>query len=148
MIEERKEISVSAIEDNCEEETGRVILPAKLSKLACDVVLSRYEKKIVRCCGVLYVKYDDVWIGEDPIMANDVLKNWMREIDIWYYDSKGDEKSYTGEGGECDKIIKDIRAELSIIDDNFVSKTNLNNKNYLPFKNGIYSFMDKKTVLL
>jgi hypothetical protein len=143
LIEERKAMSIPEIVDTSEEESGRVVLPAKLSKLACDVVLNRYKNKIVRCGGVLYVKYNDVWIGEDPVMANDVLKSWMREIDIWYYNSKGIETSYTGEGEDCDKIIKDIRAELSIIDDDFINKTNRNNKNYLPFKNGIYSFVDK-----
>lgn len=144
LIEERKMLQIPEIVDTSEEESSRVVLPAKLSKLACDVVLNRCKKNIVRCGGVLYVKYNDVWIGEDPKLANDVLKKWMREIDIWYYSEKGAVISYTGEGDDCDKIIKDIRAELSLIDDDFINKTNRNNKNYLPFKNGIYSFIDKK----
>jgi len=143
LIEERNVMEVPEIEDTSEEDIGRVILPAKLTKLAVDVFMKRYKDKVVRCDGVFYVKYDDVWIG-DPIMVNDVLKDWLREIDIWYYNSNGVELSYTGDGDECDKIIKDIRAQLSIIDNDFINKANRNNKNYLPFKNGIYSFEDKK----
>jgi uncharacterized protein YfkK (UPF0435 family) len=143
LIDERSLMGIAPIDADEDADGDKVILPMKLTKLARDVVLDRYNGKIVRCDGMLYVKYDDVWIS-DVKMVDDVLMEWMRVINIWYYTPKGVEMDYTGDVDECVKIIKDIRTCLNIIDNDFIKNANQKNKNYLPFKNGIYSFVDKK----
>lgn len=111
---------------------------------ACEIVLNYYKNLIVKCKGVLYVKNKNIWVN-DKIKVDEILINMIGKLDILFYGADG-KKKY--QYNKSIKHIKDcilcIRANETIINDNFYNDMIKNNKYYLPFIDGIYSFKDKK----
>jgi hypothetical protein len=147
LIEKHKASNLPDIEDM--DGVDLVVIPSKqASKQAGEVVVSRYGDSIVNCNGILYVKHDNIWLGDNVKMADNVLTKFMRDINICYYADKFSIASHSDGIDNCDKCIKDIRTNLNIINNKFMTDMLKNNKLYLPFNDGVYSFIDKKNCMI
>jgi len=111
---------------------------------ACQIVIDNYKDILIICNGDLYVKYDHVWIS-NPKQVDNLLLDLIGKLDIKFLGIDGKRKySYNKSVKHIKDCIVCIRANQSIIDNNFSNNMIKNNKYYIPFRNGIYSFKDKK----
>jgi hypothetical protein len=112
---------------------------------ASQIVIEYYKGLLTICKGVLYVNYEDIWIN-NQVQVDKILIDMIGKLDIMFYGADGKRKYHYN---KSIKHIKDcivcIKANQSIINDNFYDDMIKNNKYYLPFKDCIYSFLDKKT---
>ena len=112
---------------------------------ASQIVVEYYKGLLTICKGVLYVNYEDIWIN-NQVQVYKILINMIEKLDIMFYGADGKRKYHYN---KSIKHIKDcivcIKANQSIINDNFYDDMINNNKYYMPFKDCIYSFLDKKT---
>ena len=80
------------------------------------------------------------------MQVDKILIDMIGKLDIMYYGADGKRKYHYN---KSIKHIKDcivcIKANQSIINDNFYNDMIKNNKYYLPFNDCIYSFIEKKT---
>jgi hypothetical protein len=111
---------------------------------ACEIVVNYYKKSLIICKGVLYVNDNNVWICGDK-QVDKLLIDMIGKLDIMFYGADGKRKYHYN---KSIKHIKDcivcIKANKTIINDAFYDNMIKNNKYYLPFNDGIYSFKDKK----
>ena len=113
---------------------------------ASEIVLNYYKNLIVKCNGVLYVKNKNIWIN-DKIKVDEILINMIGKLEIMFYGADGKKKyQYNKSIKHIKDCISCIRANETIIDDNFYNNLIKNNKYYLPFIDGIYSFKGKKLI--
>jgi uncharacterized protein YfkK (UPF0435 family) len=115
------------------------------TKKAGEIVIRRFKDSIVKCGGVVYVKFENVWIHEEKLV-NSVLIKFMREIHIMVKIGDGLIISYTNDLRNCKLVIDEIRNSLDIINNSFVDEMTQKNKLYLPFRDGIYSFVKKELI--
>lgn len=112
---------------------------------ASKIVIEFYKGLLVICKGLLYVNHNDVWIN-NQIQVDKILIDMIGKLDIMFNGADGKRKYHYN---KSIKHIKDcivvIKADQSIINDTFYDEMIKKNKYYLPFKDCIYSFMDKKT---
>ena len=111
---------------------------------ACEIVVNYYKKSLIICKGVLFVNDNDIWIcGEKQV--DKLLIDMIGKLDIMFYGADGKRQYHYN---KSIKHIKDcivcIKANKTIINDTFYDNMIKNNKYYLPFNDGIYSFKDKK----
>ena len=111
---------------------------------AAKIVIDHYKELFVICKGVLYVKDNDIWINNEK-QVDKLLIDMIGKLDIMFYGADGKRKYHYN---TSIKHIKDcsivVKANKSIINDNFYDDMIKNNKYYLPFNDGIYSFNNKK----
>ena len=111
---------------------------------ASEIVVNYYRDYFIICKGILYVNDNDIWIGNEK-QVDKLLIDMIGKLEIMFYG--GDEKRKYHYNKSI-KHIKDciicIKANKTIIDDKFYDDMIKNNKYYLPFNDGIYSFKDKK----
>ena len=111
---------------------------------AGEIVINYYREILVICKGLLYVKDNDIWISGEK-QVDKILIDLIGKLDIIFYGADG---KRTYQYNKSIKHIKDcivvIKANKTIINDKFYDDMIKNNKYYLPFNNGIYSFKDKK----
>ena len=111
---------------------------------ASKIIVDHYKDSLIICKGVLYVKYNDIWINEEK-QADKLLIDMIGRLDIKFYGADGKCKYNYNTGI---KHIKDcticVKANQSIINVKFYDNMINNNKYYLPFNDGIYSFKEKK----
>lgn len=111
---------------------------------ASELVIKEYNDLLVVCKGILYVKFNDVWIC-NPIEVDRILIDMIGKLEIKFFGADGKRKYYYN---KSIKHIKDcivcIKANQNIINNKFYDDMIKNNKYYLPFNDGIYSFKDKK----
>jgi len=111
---------------------------------ACEIVVNHYRDVLIICKGVLYVNDDDIWVNNER-EVDKLLINMIGKLEIMFYGADGKRKYYYN---KSIKHIKDcivcIKANKAIINDKFYDDMMKNNKYYLPFNDGIYSFKDKK----
>ena len=111
---------------------------------ASEIVINYYKKSLIICKGVLYVNDNNVWICGDK-QVDKLLIDMIGKLDIMFYGADGKRKYHYN---KSIKHIKDcivcIKANKTIINDKFYDDMIKNNKYYLPFNDGIYSFKDKK----
>ena len=109
------------------------------------LVIEYYRELLVICKGTLYVNHNDVWINNQA-QVDKILIDMIGKLDIMFFGADGKRKYHYN---KSIKHIKDcivgIKADQSIINDTFYDEMIKNNKYYLPFKDCIYSFIDKKT---
>ncbi len=112
---------------------------------ASKIVIEYYKGLLIICKGILYVNYNDIWIN-NQIQVDKILIDMIGKLDIMFYGADGKRKYHYNKSV---KHIKDcivcIKANQSIINDEFYDNMIKNNKYYIPFKDCIYSFLDKKT---
>lgn len=111
---------------------------------ASEVVVNHYKEFLIICKGVLYVNDNDVWISNEK-QVDKLLIDMIGKLDILFYGADGKRKYHYN---KSIKHIKDciicIKANKTIINDKFYDDMINNNKYYLPFNDGIYSFKEKK----
>jgi hypothetical protein len=111
---------------------------------AVEIVINYYRELLVIFIVIFYVKYNDIWVSGEK-QVDKVLIDLIGKLDIVFYGADG---KRTYQYNKSIKHIKDcivvIKANKSIINDKFYDDMIKNNKYYLPFNNGIYSFKDKK----
>jgi hypothetical protein len=111
---------------------------------ASEIVINYYKKSLIICKGVLYVNDDNIWICGDK-QVDKLLIDMIGKLDIMFYGADGKRKYHYN---KSIKHIKDcivcIKANKTIINDKFYEDMIKNNKYYLPFNDGIYSFKDQK----
>jgi hypothetical protein len=111
---------------------------------ACEIVVNYYKKSLIICKGVLYVNDNNIWICGDK-QVDKLLIDMIGKLDIMFYGADGKRKYHYN---KSIKHIKDcivcIKANKTIINDTFYENMIKNNKYYLPFNDGIYSFKNKK----
>ncbi len=94
--------------------------------------------------GILYVNDNNIWVcGEKQ--ADKLLIDMIGKLDIMFYGADGKRKYHYN---KSIKHIKDcivcIKANKTIINDKFYDDMIKYNEYYLPYKDGIYSFKEKK----
>ena len=111
---------------------------------ASEIVVNHYKDLFVICKGILYVKNDNIWCYNEK-QVDKLLIDMIGSLDIMFYGADG-KRLYNY--NKSIKHIKDcivcIKANKTIINDKFYNDMIKNNKYYLPFNDGIYSFKDKK----
>lgn len=111
---------------------------------ASTIFIELHKDLLVICKGVLYVKNNDVWVCNQA-QVDKILIDMIGKTEITFYGADGKRKYHYN---TSIKHIKDcitcIKANQTIINDRFYDEMIKNNKFYLPFNDGIYSFKDKK----
>ena len=111
---------------------------------ASEIVVNYYREFLIICKGVLYVKDDDIWINSEK-QVDKLLIDMIGKLEITFYGADEKRKYHYN---KSIKHIKDcitcIKANKTIINDKFYDNMIKNNKYYLPFNDGIYSFNDKQ----
>jgi len=111
---------------------------------ASEIVVNYYKESLIICKGILYVNDNDIWAYNEK-QVNNLLIDMIGKLDIKFY---GADRKRKYQYNKSIKHIKDcivcIKANKSIINDKFYDNMIKNNKFYLPFNDGIYSFKDKK----
>jgi len=111
---------------------------------ASEIVVNHYKDVLIICKGTLYVKNNDIW-SRNKEEVDKLLIDMIGKLDILFYGADGKRKYHYN---KSIKHIKDciicIKANKTIINDKFYDNMIKNNKYYLPFNDGIYSFKDKK----
>jgi hypothetical protein len=111
---------------------------------ASRIIIEKYGHLYIKCEKSRYIKHNNIWTNDMNIIKDIIFKH-IQETDIKYLlNDEGKTKSYS-------TSLKNIKAcyELVLVngfkeDNNFIKNIQKNSKNYLPFKNGFYSFIDKK----
>ena len=110
---------------------------------ASEIVVNHYKELLVICKGILYINDNDIWISNEK-QVDKLLIDMIGKLDILFYGADGKRKYHYN---KSIKHIKDcivcIKANKSIINDKFYDDMINNNKYYLPFNDGIYSFKEK-----
>ncbi len=111
---------------------------------ASEIVVNYYMNELIICNGILYVKDNDIWISSEK-QVDKLLIDMIGKLDILFYGADGKRKYHYN---KSIKHIKDciicIKANKTIVNNKFYDEMIKNNKYYLPFNDGIYSFKDKK----
>jgi hypothetical protein len=109
---------------------------------ACDAIISKYSDMMLTCNNVKYIKNGNIWTNNLKAI-NSIIYNWVynmplkREVNKTYVYYNRDKACIN----KCIDMVENMGFK---VDDNFISKNQLASKKYLPFKNGVYSFIDKK----
>lgn len=111
---------------------------------ASKIVVDYYKEDFVSCKGIFYVKHNDIWI-DNPVEVDKILINKIGDLDIKFYGADGKRKySYSSSVKHIKDCIMCIKANISIVNDKFYDDMIKNQLYYLPFLDGIYSFIDSK----
>ena len=133
----------SNVQDISANNYENIISSADDDQGACNIIMSSYKDLFINCNGVLYVYNNNVWcFNEEEV--NKIISNMIVRSRIMYKTTTS-LRSYSSSYNHQKNCIKCIKNSISIkVDDNFINNLNHHNKYYLPFKNGIWSFNDKK----
>lgn len=111
---------------------------------ASKIFIELNKDLLIICKGILYVKNNDVWVC-NQVQVDKILIDMIGKTDILFFGADGKRKYHYN---KSIKHIKDcitcLKANQTIINDKFFDEMIKNNKFYLPFNDGIYSFKDKK----
>ena len=97
------------------------------------------------CEKNLYVYNNHIWNGDEK-EVNKLLCNMITNLKIKFVGADNKRKySYSSSVKHQKNCIIAIKNNSNIkINNNFINDLSFNNKYYLPFLNGVYSFKDKK----
>lgn len=111
------------------------------------IVIKQNKGKYIHCQGELFVKENNLWFSKlnDPHNFDRVLRNDINNANIQYQLTDGSYKSYSKSNSNQEKCIKQIIAFGFENNDKFYDDSLDSSKTYLPFKDCIYSFKDKRT---
>jgi hypothetical protein len=112
---------------------------------AANLVVKYYKDQLLFCDKILYVYNNHCWNGDEK-EVNKLLCNMITNLEIKFLGADNKRKySYSSSVKHQKNCIIAIRNNANIkINNNFINDLSFNNKYYLPFLNGIYSFKDKK----
>jgi hypothetical protein len=112
---------------------------------ASEIVINHYRNILIICKGILYINDNNIWISNEK-QVDKLLINMIGQLDIKFYGVDEKRKySYNTSIKHIKNCIIIIKANKTIINDNFYNDMIKNNKYYLPFNDCIYSFENKKT---
>ena len=110
---------------------------------ASNHIISKFYDKLIICENKLYVNINNIWVSNDNDVEK-VLHNFIANTDI-RYETKKDAIHYNKSKKNITNCIKCIiKSDKIIVNDNFYNNIIKNTKYYLPFNDGIYSFIEKK----
>jgi hypothetical protein len=112
---------------------------------AANLVVKYYKDQLLICEKILYVYNNNCWNGDEK-EVNKLLCNMITNLEIKFLGADNKRKySYSSSVKHQKNCIIAIKNNSNIkINNNFINDLSFNNKYYLPFLNGIYSFKDKK----
>ena len=111
---------------------------------ASNHIIKKFNDRLIRCEGVVYVNVENIWVSSDKDV-NFALHNMIANTDIRYLTAQDKGIHYNKSKKNINNCIKCILSSDKInIDNDFYNNIIRNTKYYLPFKNGVYSFIDKK----
>jgi hypothetical protein len=112
---------------------------------AANHIIKKYNDRFIKCGGFLYVNIDNIWVSSEKDV-HDVLHNMVAETDIRYFTGQNDKSvHYNHSKKNINNCIKCILPSDKInVDNDFIKNIIKTTKFYLPFNDGIYSFLDRK----
>ena len=107
-------------------------------------IIKKYTDRLIKCKGVVYVNIENVWVsGEKDV--NNALHNMIADTDIRYLTTQDKSIHYNKSKKNINNCIECILSSDKInIDNEFYNNIIRNTKYYLPFNDGIYSFLENK----
>lgn len=126
-------------------EKDNIIDSADDDEGAANIVVKYYNDKLLICEKNLYVYNNHIWNGDEK-EVNKLLCNMITDLKIKFVGADNKRKySYSSSVKHQKNCIIAIKNNSNIkINNNFINDLSFNNKYYLPFLNGVYSFKDKK----
>ena len=115
---------------------------------AYNVIMSKYGDKMLCCEGTKYIKDGNIWARatSDNNVIKKTLYKWVFKTPI-KRQLKDDKYMYYNQDKTCINKCIDLLDNLGFKDDdNFIKRNQDASKTYLPFKNGVYSFKEKKLI--
>ena len=111
---------------------------------ASEVIIRKYGQMMVCCNSVKYVKKDNIWTCNDSIVSSTIY-NWIVNTPMILKVSEKKKINYNRDKVYIKKCL-DVIMNTAFVNDNptFIKDNLIKSKDYLPFKNGIYSIRDKK----
>ena len=111
---------------------------------ACDIIIRKYGHMMVNCNNMIYVKKDNIWTSNEKIVSSTIY-NWIVNTPMKLKVSEKKKIMYNRDK-VCIKKCLDVVMNTAFVNDNstFLNDNLVKSKDYLPFKNGIYSMKDKK----
>lgn len=111
---------------------------------ACEIILKKYGDMMVNCDNVYYVKNNNIWTCRERTV-NNVIYNWIMDTDMKIMVGKNTYKYYNRSKTNVNKCLEFV-IQKGFKHDNktFLSDNQRASKDYLPFKDGVYSFLEKK----
>jgi hypothetical protein len=111
---------------------------------ACEVIIRKYGHMMVGCNNVRYVKKNNIWTCNETIVSSTIY-NWIVNTPMKLKVSDKKNIMYNRDK-VCIKKCLDVVMNTAFVNDNptFITENLVKSKDYLPFKNGIYSLRDKK----
>lgn len=111
---------------------------------ASHLVITNYGDLYIKCKNLRFVKRNNIWTSDENLVKDSIFKH-IQNLNIQYIANKeGDLKFYSHSFKKINDCYKLILVNGFKEDNNFLLNSQINSKNYLPFINGIYSFIDKK----
>lgn len=111
---------------------------------ASKIVINLFKKDIIRCNNVIIVKENNTW-SYDKEVVNRILSNMVVKSNIYFIGANDKYYSYSNAVSRQKNCVVAIRNNPLInIDNDFIINIGANNKTYLPYLNGIWSFKDRK----
>ena len=133
-----------SIPDNINEEDNEDIF-IRDDGDAAEHIVSKYSNYMLNCNNVRYVKYGNVWTCQEKLLKS-VIYGWIFKTGMkvntpfgWRY--------YNRSKSDINKCVDIIYTNwFNFVPNNptFISNMLINSKEYLPFKNGVYSMRQKK----
>lgn len=112
---------------------------------AYNIIMSKYGDKMICCEGSKYIKYGNTWTADKETIKK-TLYRWIFETPI-RRQIKDDKYLNYNQDKTCINKCIDLLDNLGFkTDDDFIKKNQNASKAYLPFKNGVYSFKEKKLI--
>ena len=108
-------------------------------------IIKKYNDRLMKCEGILYVNVNNIWLSNDKDVKN-ALHNMIEETEIRYYGGDGKTTVHYNRSKKNIKNCIDciLPSDKIMVDDKFYNNIIKTTKYYLPFNNGVYSFLDKK----
>jgi hypothetical protein len=111
---------------------------------ASRIVISKFGDCIIRCNDTIMVKENHCWSLDTKVVKR-VLSNMVEKSNIYFMGGRDKVFSYSNAvSHQKNCVIAICHSPLIKIDNDFITNIGANNKTYLPYLNGIWSFKDRK----
>lgn len=124
-------------------EEAEYIISAGDDTTASKYIIEQYGHLYKKCNGINYICDSNIWGSGDEVIKNTIFKQ-IQESNILILKTDGSTCIYSHSYGNIEKCYKLVLVNGFIEDPNFINNSYKNTINYLPFLDGIYSFVDKK----
>jgi len=109
---------------------------------AADYFIQKYKHMLKKCDGRVFVFNHGIWVENDK-QVKSILNNMVTKLNI--REGGGDMSFVYSRNKTCaSRCVSIVLDDDSYTDEDFIKNTFSSNLYYLAFKNGIWSFKDKK----